>query len=189
MLLFWWDGLISPINACGTEGMLSTQGELKGWILGAGSVVIMCMLWAVCTCRATSMWYAVAAEAVPRTRSLDTWRLSSSPLLRHSMYLAIVCLPIHLPGDQVMTDTHDGRNLDQVFTFRSSRSSPLTAPPPIKRSPRPTKPRHFSLDFFFIRPKNQIIPNTTRDWRMSTKNSREWNKSQENNRMKSAEKS
>jgi hypothetical protein len=49
------------------------------------------------------MWYAVAAEAVPRTRSLYTWRLSSSHLLSHSIYLAIDCLPIHLPGDQVMT--------------------------------------------------------------------------------------
>ena len=30
-----------------TEGMLSIQEECEGWILGAGSVVIVCMLWAL----------------------------------------------------------------------------------------------------------------------------------------------
>jgi hypothetical protein len=32
----------------------------------------------------------------------DHYILSSSLLLRHSMYLAVDCFPIHLPGDQVM---------------------------------------------------------------------------------------
>ena len=40
-------GLTSSIISCWTEGMLSIQEEFEGWILGAGSVVIVCMLWAL----------------------------------------------------------------------------------------------------------------------------------------------
>ena len=42
-----WGGLISSIISCCTEGVLSIQEEFEGWVLGAGSVVIVCILWAL----------------------------------------------------------------------------------------------------------------------------------------------
>ena len=41
--------IISSMISCCTEGVLSIQEEFEGSIVGAGSVVIVCMLWALCS--------------------------------------------------------------------------------------------------------------------------------------------